>query len=91
MRLQVGQLVLSSQGRDADRPYLVISIVDECYVLVSDGSYRPLSKPKMKNNKHLSLVQKFASQSVINRVKNKKATDEEVRAELDRLMNVKEG
>ena len=38
----LGQVVQSTQGRDAGRDFVVVGIVDESYVLIADGGlWRP--------------------------------------------------
>lgn len=49
-----GQLVSSTQGRDAGRYYLVFSTSNQ-FVLVTDGKNRGIEKPKKKNPKHLKV------------------------------------
>lgn len=49
----VGSVVWSKAGRDKDRYYVVIEVVNDDYVLVVDGKYHKLDKPKIKNKKHL--------------------------------------
>ncbi|HWQ76389.1 MAG TPA: KOW domain-containing RNA-binding protein [Syntrophomonas sp.] len=49
----LGRLVYSLHGRDQGRPFVIIRIVNERYVIVSDGDTRKIENPKMKNIKHL--------------------------------------
>lgn len=49
----VGQLVKSKSGRDSQRLFLVLEILDDNYVLIVDGDLRRLDKPKKKKIKHL--------------------------------------
>ena len=48
-----GRLVLSKQGRDAKRPFIILEVLDADYVLMTDGDLRKLSRPKRKKVKHL--------------------------------------
>ncbi len=50
----IGQLVKSKAGRDKDRVFVVIDIIDELYVLIADGDLRKMEKAKKKKIKHLS-------------------------------------
>lgn len=43
-----GQLVSSTQGRDAGRYYLVLGESEDGFVLVTDGEYRGLRNPKKR-------------------------------------------
>ena len=50
MDLKVGQLVYSRAGRDRGK-FLAVVDVTEKGVILADGKERPLSKPKLKNEK----------------------------------------
>ena len=52
--LTVGQVVRSKSGRDKDRIFIVMDIVDEYYVMIADGDLRKWDKPKKKKVKHLA-------------------------------------
>jgi ribosomal protein L14E/L6E/L27E len=55
--IQVGQVVRSKAGRDKDRVFLVLSILDQQYVMLVDGELRRLANPKKKKIKHLAVSQ----------------------------------
>ena len=55
MNLEAGMLAKSKAGRDKERIYVIIRVEDE-YVYVADGDFRPLRRMKRKNNKHLQPV-----------------------------------
>lgn len=69
--IKVGQVVKSKAGRDKDKIFVVLSIVDESYVIVVDGKLRKLENPKKKKIKHLSLYN-----SIIDDLHDKKANNE---------------
>lgn len=69
--IKVGQVVKSKAGRDKDKLFVVLSIVDESYVIVVDGKIRKLENPKKKKIKHLSLYN-----SVIDDLSSEKANNE---------------
>ena len=52
----VGQVVKSLKGHDADRLYIIAAVLSNEFVLLVDGKYRTLSKPKTKRYKHLKTV-----------------------------------
>ena len=54
--LQTGEIVLSRAGRDRDRAFVVIEVLDSEYVLIADGRLRTLERPKKKKRKHLFKV-----------------------------------
>jgi ribosomal protein L14E/L6E/L27E len=51
--IAIGQVVKSRAGRDKGNIFLVVDIVDDEYVLISDGDIRKLDNPKKKKIKHL--------------------------------------
>ena len=51
--ITIGQVVKSRAGRDKGNIFLVVDIVDDEYVLISDGDIRKLDNPKKKKIKHL--------------------------------------
>jgi len=53
MKFSPGELVVSKAGRDAGRKFIVVKILDENYVLISDGDLRKIEKPKKKKIKHI--------------------------------------
>ncbi len=48
-----GRVVLSLQGRDKGRCFIVLSAVDDDFVLMADGDLRKVQRPKRKKKKHL--------------------------------------
>lgn len=53
--INVGQIVKSKAGRDKDKVYLILDIVDSSYVTVVDGRLKKLENPKKKKIKHLMI------------------------------------
>ena len=54
--MQVGNVVKSIKGHDAQRLYLVIAVLNADFVLLCDGKYRKLDNPKQKRVKHVELL-----------------------------------
>lgn len=50
---EIGRAVLSRQGRDAGRCFVVLQVLDEQFVLMADGLTRKLDHPKKKKIMHL--------------------------------------
>ncbi|MZP30276.1 RNA-binding protein [Heliobacterium undosum] len=48
-----GELVRSQAGRDGDKHFIVLNILDPDYLLIADGHYRKVENPKKKKIKHL--------------------------------------
>lgn len=51
---KIGDLVVSTAGRDLGNFYVVTKILDKNYVLLCDGKYKTIEKPKKKKIKHIS-------------------------------------
>ncbi len=51
--LCLGQIVSSKAGRDKDRVFAVVAILDDSYVMIADGDLRKIEKPKKKKVRHL--------------------------------------
>lgn len=49
----LGQLVVSTAGRDKGRKFIVLNIIDQNHVYISDGDLRKVEKPKKKKLKHI--------------------------------------
>lgn len=49
----IGKVVHSKSGRDKDRYFIIVGIIDTNYVYISDGDLRKIEKPKKKKIKHL--------------------------------------
>jgi ribosomal protein L14E/L6E/L27E len=54
--IQIGQFVRSKAGRDKDRVFIVMKVVDEKYVQIADGDLRRIEKPKKKKIRHLAVM-----------------------------------
>lgn len=51
----IGRPAVSVKGRDKGKAYVVVSIIDEYFVRVADGSKKTLSQPKRKNKMHIAV------------------------------------
>lgn len=70
--MKLGAYVCSSRGRDANKCFLVVDILDEAYVLISDGKSRKIQNPKKKKIKHLILLGE-GDREITQMLENKKA------------------
>lgn len=52
----LGRVVRSTAGRDSSKFFIIMKIIDENYVEISDGDLRTEEKPKKKKIKHLYLT-----------------------------------
>lgn len=87
--LQKGQVVKSKAGRDRNRVFVILDIVDDSFVLVVDGDLRKLNSPKKKKIKHL-VVYNTILEEFINMLKsNQKINDAAVRKLLEPFLTDK--
>ena len=50
---RVGDLVVSTAGRDMGAFYVIVEIINENYVALCDGKNKPIESPKKKKIKHI--------------------------------------
>lgn len=82
MDYTLGQIVYSKSGRDAGRKFIIINVINDSYVLISDGDLRKIEKPKKKKVKHLKFSEEVID-SLKEKLENKlKVTNAEVRKAL---------
>ena len=55
-KLQIGDVVESTQGRDLGCRYVVVNIDKKGYCSLINGKLRTMDKPKIKNPIHLAYV-----------------------------------
>lgn len=60
----LGRVVFSKTGRDSGKPFLIVRVVNDRYVIISDGDIRKIQNPKMKNIKHLQLTKLRADEVI---------------------------
>lgn len=83
--ISLGQIVSSRAGRDKDRLFMVIDIIDDQYVLIADGDLRKIEKPKKKKVKHL-LKHNMINDSIKEKLeKSEKIDNIYLRRELEKL------
>ncbi len=56
----IGRVAISKSGRDESKNFIIIGIINENYVYISDGDLRPVEKPKKKKIKHLTITDTVA-------------------------------
>lgn len=76
---QLGKVVYSKAGRDAGKFFIIVSILDEKYVFVSDGDLRTVDKPKKKKIKHLGFTDAFAADIRASLLSKEKITNSRIR------------
>lgn len=56
----LGTVVYSKAGRDVDRKFIIMDIIDKEYVYICDGDLRKIEKPKKKKIRHLMFTETVA-------------------------------
>lgn len=69
----IGRVVYSKAGRDAGKCFIILSVLDEKYLYITDGNLRPVEKPKKKKVKHLAFTGIIAEE-----IRNLLTSDEKV-------------
>jgi ribosomal protein L14E/L6E/L27E len=83
--ISLGQFVKSKAGRDKDRIFIIIEIVDEVYVRIVDGDLRRIESPKHKKIKHLAKMNEVSDDIQQKLNDNRKVTNQMVRREIEKL------
>ncbi len=83
----VGQIVISKAGRDAGRRFVVIRVIDDLFVELSDGNLRRVEKPKKKKIKHLDITDEVADRIAEKLMNNGRVSNAEVRKALSDLVS----
>ena len=81
MRIDIADVVISLNGRDESKRFLVVGTDDE-YSMIADGKGRRVEKPKRKKNKHLKLEDKVSGRIAERLVEGEKVTNNEIRRTL---------
>jgi len=55
---EVGDIVLALAGRDEEKLFAVVEIINGNYVFIADGKSRKIESPKKKKIRHVKLVKK---------------------------------
>ena len=86
MIVKIGSFVRSKKGRDKENIYIVKRIFDKKLELV-DGNGNTLEKPKIKNIKHIEVLEGEADKIAIKLDQNAKVFDEEVYSVIKKYKN----
>ena len=77
-KFNIGDIVLALAGRDFERLFVVVGIIDESYVYIANGKSRRADSPKKKKIRHIELVKK-ADENLNLLLKNGKFTNASLR------------
>ena len=75
----LGKIVYSKAGRDKGKIFVIINIIDNDFVYISDGQLRPIEMPKKKRLKHSCVSEDVIEELVTSLCTNKKITNSEVK------------
>jgi len=78
MKIELADVVISINGRDAGKRFLVVGTRDE-YSMIADGKGRRIEKPKLKKNKHLKLEDRADGLIAKKLIENEKVSNNEIR------------
>jgi len=78
----IGSIVKATMGRDKDKFFVVTGIIDNNYVLMSDGRSRTVSRPKKKKLKHILVKNDVASEIRSMILEGKSVLDSDIRKSL---------
>ena len=81
MTIEKADVVISLNGRDGGKRFIVVETEDE-YSFLADGKTRKQEKPKKKKNKHLRLESKALSPIAQKLNSSEKVTNNEIRRAL---------
>ena len=86
----VGKVVNSKAGRDMHKSFIVVEILDDEYVYISDGELRRIEKPKKKKVKHLNFTGTVAEEIRNIILSKKEVTNSKIKIFLQSAENGKE-
>lgn len=88
---ELGRVCRSKAGRDKEKYFMIVGIINEYEVLIADGGYRKLDKPKRKKIKHLSLRPQISEVIGQKIAEGKKVFDAEIKSALINFENEGQG
>ncbi len=86
----IGNFVFSKAGRDKGKYFIVLSIIDDSYVMICDGKLRRLENPKKKKVKHLKFFDEASNEIVDRLIEKKELSNLLIRKSIDFFISNKE-
>ncbi|WP_162920227.1 KOW domain-containing RNA-binding protein [Clostridium fermenticellae] len=86
----LGKVVYSKAGRDSNRFFIIVGILDSNYVYICDGDLRLIENPKKKKIKHLTFTNSTAEDIKDLLLSGKKISNAMIRKFLQSYDNNKE-
>jgi len=81
MIIEKADVVISLNGRDEGKRFLVLETLEE-YAMLADGKGRRAEKPKRKKNKHIKREGRLCDQTAQKLIAGEKVTNNEIRRAL---------
>jgi ribosomal protein L14E/L6E/L27E len=75
----IGKIVYSKAGRDKDKYFMILDVLNEEFVYLVDGDLRRIEKPKKKKIKHLIFTDKICDEIKDIILKGKRLNDSNIR------------
>jgi ribosomal protein L14E/L6E/L27E len=75
----IGRVVRSIAGRDVGKYFIIVKVINDKYVLISDGKLRTEEKPKKKKLKHLFVTHIIAYELKNSLLSNNNVTNAMIR------------
>lgn len=76
---KLGEIVISTAGRDSGKYYIIIGVENKNYVLLADGDKRRVEHPKRKNIHHLHFTGNVVEELSIWLADDKRVRNEDFR------------
>lgn len=86
----LGRVVFSKAGRDKGKKMLIIGVINDEYVYLTDGSLRRVEKPKKKKLKHLVITDIISEEIKDDLLSEKKVSNTKIRKFLQLVDDIKE-
>ena len=75
----LGRFVISKAGRDKNKLFIIVNVLDDEYVYVCDGEFRKIENPKKKKIKHLIFTNCFGEDIKSRLISEKEITNSQLR------------
>ena len=85
MLVSIGSLVISKNGRDKDKYFLVVKVEDD-YVYLCDGDMRKVDNPKKKKQKHIQATKYFSEDMAKKIHENIKLTNRDIKDSINEIV-----
>lgn len=86
--IKVGRVCVSKAGHDKNAVYMISGIVNDQYVLLTDGRRKPIHSPKKKKVKHVAFTSGLFDEIAGRILSGGKVYDFEIAKALDEIKDV---